>query len=366
MANGMADSVTQRSIPILSGNPNGIVEHTMIVSNSGIGGSVYLQLCGPTDWTSANPYYDGNAAGSPSFREMMAQVTLAKSLAATAGKTYYVPCVLIAHGEFDAYNSAYYANMLTWQSDIQAGIRAITGQENTTPFLVMQTASGEMSSTAAVPNVNGHATGGPANGLTAPAAQLQIALDYPDKFVLVAPWCHMPHNDGLSHVVSAGYTGGPYTIVELAIHPTAIGQRMAGGYVSKAYERVFLQGKTWLPPMWTAVNIEGNSIYLTYNVPITLDTSYIPNAADGNYYFTYLGTNAATITSVTQAAPNKLKLLLSNNAVAGGIIGYLAEDPGADYSPCGCVHDLDTVANYYSATDGTPIQNYAVRQVSVL
>ena len=357
-ANGFADSISQRTAPVLYDNPNGITEHTLLMSNSGIPGFVYLQLCGPTDWNSSNPYWASNGSGSngsPSYREMMAQVTAAKALAAAAGKSYFVPCVFLIHGEFDGYNSAYLANLVTWQSDVQTGIQAITGQTGVIPFVMMQTATASASLTAAFPNVNGFATGGPASAPTSCVAQLQAALQHPTKFILAGPEYHVLHDT--ENPASAGQ-----------LHPDAQGQRQMGGILSRCYERVFLEGKTWFPVMPVDVNIAGNKVVIDYTAPtapLALDTTWV--ADPGNYGFQYADANGAVITSVAVTGPLQVTLTLNqNSAPTGRTLGYASPDPGNYYGPTdggarGCLRDSGSTLAFYDTADGTPPQNYSVR-----
>lgn len=370
LANGMADTLSEITAAILYDNPGigghpAVTEHTLLVSNSGIPGEIYRQICGPTDWNSSNPYWSaggGGSNGSPSYQELIAQVTAAKQLAANAGKSYFVPCVVIVHGEFDAFNSAYYVNNQTWQSDLQAGIQAVTGQSGTIPFILMQTATGPVSQTAAIAfDQNGNPTGGPASGPTSAQTQVLLAINFPTKFILAGPEYHLPHNTGMSQTV------GSNTFTELAIHPTAIGQRMMGGIASRAYNRALLQGKTWLPLMPMNINVNGNLIVINFAVPVAplvLDTSWVSDP--GHYGFTYSDISGGAISSVAVTGPTQVTVTLNQNASASGrILGYAAADPGSNYGPLlgarGCLRDSNTVPAMYDVTDGVPSQNYCVR-----
>jgi hypothetical protein len=336
LGNGFADTViakdrTNPALPLPTAS-------SLLISGSGLAGNIYQQICGPTDWNASNPFWatgGGGTLGSPSFQEMMSQVAAAKALAATLGKTYYVPCVVLVHGEFDDYNTAYLQNLVTWQKDCQAGIQAITGQTATIPFILTQTCEGTM--TAGV----------------SPTAQLEAAMQYPATHILAGPEYHIPHN-----IADA---------LHQTIHLTAAGERMLGSMVSRAFRTVFRQGNSWLPLMPTSVTISGNTVVIDYNVPVAplvLDTSWCTDP--GHYGFTYSDSGGAAIASVKVTGPTQVTLTLNQSSVATArYVGYAAPNTDPLFGPTtgtrGCLRDSATEAGYYDATDGVPPQNYSVR-----
>lgn len=331
LGNGFADSViadTAVTAPLYPGIRTG---KQILMSGSGVSGAVYLQICGPTD---APPN------GTASFQELLAQVSAAKSFAAAANKTYFVPCVVVVHGEFDNYNAAYLTDLLHWQADIQAGIQAITGQTNTVPLVLTQTCVGAM-----VPTCS-------------PYAQWQAAVQYPDRFLLAGPEYQLPHNP----------PGDPY---HLTIHLTAIGERMMGAMVARAYRRVFLEGGTWTPLSPKAVTITGNKAIIDFNVPappLVLDTTWCTDP--GNYGFTYYDGTGASIAAVAITGPSQVTLTLTQAAGTtpnSHIVGYAYDDYAqfGDFGPTtgsrGCLRDSSTDAGYYDTTDAVPSYNYSIR-----
>jgi hypothetical protein len=200
LGNGFADTVIAMSALTAPLYPGIRTAKQILMSGSGVSGAVYLQICGPTD---APPN------GTASFQELLAQVRAAKAFATAANKTYFVPCVVVIHGEFDNYNPAYLTDLLHWQADIQTGIQAITGQTATIPLILAQTCVGDLGSNSS------------------PYAQWQAAVQYPDRFILAGPEYQLPHN-----------AGDP---THLTIHLRAIGERMLGAMVARAYRRVFFR-----------------------------------------------------------------------------------------------------------------------------
>jgi hypothetical protein len=337
LGNGFADTVINadrtgsQTLPLPKAT-------AILVSGSGLNGNVYQQLCGPTDWNSSNPFWaaaGGGTGGSPSFREMMSQVSTAMTLAKAQGKTYFVPCVVVVHGEYDDYNTDYLQNLVTWQKDCQTGIQTLTGQTATVPFILTQTCEGTMT-----PGVS-------------PTAQLQAAINYPATHILAGPEYHIPHN-----IADA---------LHQTIHLTAAGERMLGSMVSRAFRAVFRQGDAWLPLMPTSVAVSGATVVIDYNVPvapIVLDTSWCTDP--GNYGFSYSDSGGAAISSVKVTGPAQVTLTLNQPSVAAArYIGYAVPNTDPLFGPTtgtrGCLRDSSTVAGYYDAADGVPPQNYSVR-----
>jgi hypothetical protein len=329
LGNGFGDSVIAATATTAVQYPAIRAPKAMLISGSGIPGYVYTQLCGPTDYTS-DP-----VNGSPSFQEMMSQVKTGLALAKAAGKSYTVPCVVIVHGEFDAYNPAYLQDLVHWQSDCQKGIQAITGQTATIPFLLTQCCPGQM-----LPG-------------TSPTAQLQAATQHPDKFILAGPEYQIPH-------WLPGQLG-------LTIHLPAKGQRMLGAMVYRAFRKVFLEGGTWVPLMPTAVTCTGNKVVIDYAVPvqpIVLDTTWCSDP--GNYGFYYTDAGGAAITQVAVTGLTQITLTLNKTSVSlNRYVAYAFPDLDPGFGPTngtrGCLRDSSNDAGHYDAVDGVPSQNYSVR-----
>lgn len=96
----------------------------LLFSTSAIGGTSYAAM----------------AQGTATYTQMLAQVAAGKALAARMGVPYRFLCSLVLHGEFDqaAGNTAYAANLATWQANYQTDIQAITGQREAIPLFIDQ------------------------------------------------------------------------------------------------------------------------------------------------------------------------------------------------------------------------------------
>ncbi|WP_375058422.1 hypothetical protein [Zobellella sp. DQSA1] len=72
--------------------------------------------------------YSGMKKGTQVYNNMMLAVARAKTLAAAHGWQVVVEAVTIKHGEADQNNSNYFNNLIEWQQDLDADIKAITSQ----------------------------------------------------------------------------------------------------------------------------------------------------------------------------------------------------------------------------------------------
>jgi hypothetical protein len=344
--NGFSDSLTS---DVLSGN-FGVSAYEQLISCSGVQGTAYAGLAGPTD-------YPPN--GSPSFQEMMSQVATGMALARATGLAYVVPAMLLIHGEFDGFNNDYATNIATWQSDMQKGVNAITGRNDVIPVIAAQT----QASIVTFYNVPGYGTLANTAG---PLGTLTAAINNPSRVYLACPEYMMAHHYYADAAGNPDPTGQP-------IHMTADGYRHLGLMMAKAAMQVTVLGKPWLPLMPLSVTLSKGTIKVEYSVPhgpIVIDTSYITDP--GNYGFAYYDGGPTTITSVTVTGPAEITIQLSTPST-GGFLSYAMFYPTVPGIPLGqgfgmqgnrgCVRDSDPTVSYYnnSLTGAAyPMQNYSV------
>ena len=315
------------------------LSHPALFSGSGISGLPYSMLCGPTDWVGATyagvtyPQLTGGVnLGSPSFREMMSQITLGHSL---AGGTYAHRAVILVHGETDANisNTNYHTNLLTWQQEIQSASNAITGGTANIPFLMTQ----------CVYSITG-------------LQQLQVAMSNPMTHTLVCPEYQIPHQGAAELAAGAN-----------ALHLSAAGQRIHGAYIAKAYTQRILRGLPWVPLVPKQVSIIGKTIVIDYLVPVTpivLDTSLVTDP--GNSGFAYADALGTQISSVAVTGEAQITITLNQfpstasqgtRTLTYGLIGNPASSGqlGPLYGPRGCVRDSDPALSYY--TEVNPVSD---------
>lgn len=318
-ANGFADSIASTLI-------GQSLSHRLIVSGSGIPGEPYSAICGPTD------YSGGGTAGSPSFLEMMQQITQAKNL---CGTTYTHRAVILVHGETDATNNNnnYSANLVTWQKDIQKGSNTITGQSVTVPFLVMQN----------VYSLTG-------------LQQLATCIAHPSTHVLVGPEYNFLHQTAAE--IAAGAN---------SLHLQNYGYRLMGEYIRRVYDRFVLRGQPWVPLCPASIVVQGASIVINYNVPsgpLVLDTSLVSDP--GNYGFSFTDQIGTTIQSVAVTGASQVTITLSRvPSAAGRTLSYAVigvPGTGGVQGPTGgergCLRDSSPDLSYYPDATGNPTHMY--------
>lgn len=229
--------------------------------------------------------YTGLAKGTQIYANMLAAVSRAKVLAEAEGWKLVVAGVLHKHGEGDGNNSSYYNSLLTWRSDIDVDVKAITGQALDVMFFMGQPSSfGSSTPQAVQAMVNAH-NNSPHHWLAGP--------DYPfGEF----------YSDE-THFQGAGYF--------------LIGEQMA-----LAYRDVMWRGGYKLTQM-TAAQRSGNLVTLTWDVPVpplVFDTTTLSERdvkglrytdSEGNVPITAAtisnngtGTGIGTITLTLAATPN--------------------------------------------------------------
>lgn len=221
--------------------------------------------------------------GTTPYQHVLDDVTYGYSLALAAGKTYNVPVILWAQGEADitagTSRSTYSTALQTLQTNLDADIRAITGQANTVKLLCYQV--DQYNQTNA--NIGLAQT-------DAAAANSNIIISHPDYAV--------PHIPGNTHYYEEGYA-------------------INGAYFAAAYKRLVFDGLSSYQGLVVdpnhAIQRTGSILSVPFLVPVApliLDTYVFPSQT--NYGFDALDhTGAANaIVSVT-ALYNRLRIVLT-------------------------------------------------------
>lgn len=273
--------------------------------------------------------------GTAPYANGLAQVTKGRQISTAAGRSYVVGGILWVHGESDesANNANYAAGLKQLIDDYDADIRAITGQTGRVPFLFNQMSSHTRRGGHTVPVI-------------APQ-QLQVAEEYADRGArLIGPLYPLPH------------------IAADGVHLTAESERRLGEYAGKA-RHWEVTGRVWKPLMPRSVQILGSSVYVQFIVPVgplVLDTTLVTDP--GNYGFELLSdTNARTITGVTLAGPDTVRIDLSGAPSAGASIAYAwtgiaNNNAGPTTGARGCLRDSDTTLP--ESGYGGPLYNWCV------
>lgn len=197
--------------------------HDFVSVHSAVGengqGMIYLKKGAPQHGVNGHSY-------AAALTETKAITRLAKA----AGKTYGVGAIVITHGETDAGNRDYEAELYQLWSDYNTDLPAITAQSRKVQMIVSQQNS-----------INDHSP--------STQAQWKIGVDHPAEIVCSGPKYQYPYfTDGV-HLVAEGY------------------QMLGEKYAEVYYQRVLL-GQNWQPLQPVAIERAGAVITVRFHVPV--------------------------------------------------------------------------------------------------
>ncbi|MBS2014764.1 MAG: hypothetical protein JST00_17885 [Deltaproteobacteria bacterium] len=275
--------------------------HDLLVSVHAVGGAPYRVL----------------AKGTPPYALGLEQVRAGRRLASERGLAYDVSAVTCAHGAADhtERNARYAEDVVQWQRDYEADVKAITGQTTAIPFFHTQYSSFSIyDATSAIP-----------------AAQLRAHVDAPGKVILVGPRYPLLYGPDGVHLTNEGY-------------------RLMGEYYAKAYRRVVVERGTWEPVRPKTITRTGAVVTIRMHVPappLVLDTT---RASDpGSYGFEWAddGPATPTISGVSVTAPDEVSVTLSatptggNRRIRYAFTGVKGAAGGLRTGPRGNLRDSD-------------------------
>ncbi|NQD72911.1 hypothetical protein [Pseudomonas sp. CM27] len=271
--------------------------------------------------------------GSLYYSNLLTAVASSKAEAARLGLTYRVPFVDWIQGEADRNmaQATYLAALLQLQSDLDTDIRAASGQSEPVPMLLDQ-----------ISNFTNY-------GLVSsfvPLAQLQAALDYPDRFACAGPKYWVPSNTDGTHL-----TGDSYTRI---------------GCMHMRAAEALIRGGRWLPThAISAIRTDAVVVvrFHTPSGPLTVDTGNVSDP--GNWGIRYVDdASSASVSKVRLLGENLLEVTLS--AVPTGANPYIGiADAGIAGQPLGpttgaraCLRDNSPDRD----GQGRPVYNWACHQ----
>jgi hypothetical protein len=275
--------------------------------------------------------------GSHAYANLIRAVHSAKVKADRLGLPFDVPDIVWIQGETDA-NTApatYTTAMLALQSNLDADIKATTGQSGNVLLVCAQTASW---------------TSANLTRTDVPTVCLTLALQYPDRFVCTGAMYQYPFPTGL--------------------HLSNYGQRMHGEQIGRAIARK--AAGTTQPMLYCAIaSLSGSTVTATMaggEGNLVLDTSFVSDP--GNYGIAFLqdSGNTVTISSITVSGSNTVTITLSapptgaNQRIEFARTGISGANGGPTTGPRCCLRD--TVGALRS--DGTPMHKYACIQTVLL
>jgi hypothetical protein len=165
------------------------------------------------------------------YEATMIEARAIARLAQAEGKTYGVGAIVVTHGESDAGNTNYAAQLHQLYTDYAADLAAITGQTEPPLMIVSQQ----------------HASGGDRAPST--LEEWRIGVSYPNDVVCSGPKYQYPYTPDSVHMMVEGYE--------------MLGEKYAQIY----FERVVL-GRDWQPLQPTNATREGRVVTVTFHVPV--------------------------------------------------------------------------------------------------
>jgi lysophospholipase L1-like esterase len=231
------------------------------------------------------------------FAASMFEVQAINRLAKAAGKTYGVGAITLIHGETDNGSATYENDIRQLWSDYNKDIKAITGQTNKIPMLVIQQHS--------YPSNSGSTAVGT-------LAQWKAGVDYPGDIVCIGPNYQR-------------YYGGDQ------VHSNADGYRQMGEKFGQVYHERVVLGNDWKPLQPTSATKSGSVITVNFHVPVlplTWDTAMqAPNQSvnewkNGKGFEISANGSKITISSV-EISGSSVKITCSGTLPASGVkVGY--------------------------------------------
>jgi len=155
-------------------------------------------------------------------------------LAKAKNQSYGVGAIVLTHGETDANNWTYEADLAQLRADYNASLSALTGQTAAIPLLLTQ----QNSSTNTL-------------GSRSPSAlaQWRAGVDHPGEIVCVGPKYQYPYYEDGLHLVALGYD--------------LLGEKYGQVY----FERV-IEGHDWQPLQPSSVEHSGRLVTVHFHVPV--------------------------------------------------------------------------------------------------
>lgn len=270
--------------------------------------------------------------GTPYYNNSIVAVAAVNTQCAADGLGYSVGFLDWIQGEADraAAPGAYFTELQQLQADYLADIAAITGQTSL-PMLLDQI-SNWTAYNRAESNV--------------PLEQLQLALNYPEKFVCAGPKYWLQTNQDGVHI------NGPRSVSLGCMHAQAAAAVLAGA--------------AWLPTHCTSAVRTGREIKLKFHTPegpLVADVGRISDP--GNLGIRWIDdTESAAVQSVTVHADNTVTVQLTadptgtNPQIGIADIGISGAGGGPLTGPRSCLRDSSTLRDIA----GQPIFNWACHQ----
>ena len=266
------------------------------------------------------------------YAQMIATVVAAKDLTASTGGLYFYGGTLWSQSEADVESTFtdYYNRVVSIATDLDADIRAITGQSVRPPFLMTQESAWTHGSIFTQTSTE-----------IAKAAAMKA---FPDLMTIVCPQYFFDYarNDTDQHMTNHSY-------------------RWRGEYAAKALA-AYASGKPWRPLYPISVKrISSTDVLATFNVPkghLVFDTVLVSDPGQKGFeYSDDSGPAALTVVEILGDNVVHVKVarpMGANPKLAYAFTGVAGAYGGKRTGPRGCLRDTDDAVAYYSDAGGTP------------
>ncbi|MBK6026042.1 hypothetical protein QOZ96_002464 [Brevundimonas nasdae] len=283
--------------------------------------------------------------GTRPYANLLKGVTRAAVICAMHGLPFTVPAIWWLQGEANVNTAFYKADLAQLQTDLDTDIRAIIlaviGTAQVNPVLL----AGAQSCSWTQSNVTTDTT---------PLAIVELAAQYPTRFICVGPLYPYPHTTNL--------------------HLTAASTRMFAETMGRAIARRIVDGVAQPSLVATGATRSGTTVTLTMagaEGDLVLDTALVANTADGMYGVTFsqVGGNSVTVTGVAISGTDTLTVTLSavptgtSPAIGIARVGVSGALAGPVTGPRSCLRDSATATR----ADGSPLFKWAcVQNIPIL
>lgn len=237
--------------------------------------------------------------GSGGYSNLISDVTYGLSNSAALGKTYAVPSVYWSQGERDYNLATSYASYLSQfkqlYTDLNTDIKAITGQPDDIKIIGYQCIYGSPATVA--------------------LAQLQATKDNAN-ILLAAP----------IYAIEKSSPGN--------VHLSGRGSALLGAYYGLVHKRAVIDKKPWVPLQPVAVWRQGAILMVRFNVPVrplAFDTTLLSAAPNNGFSLVDNLGAAMTISSVSIAGPDTVRIVASTAIPAGAKVRYAFVTNAAGY-----------------------------------
>jgi glycerophosphoryl diester phosphodiesterase len=234
--------------------------------------------------------------GTAPYTKLISNVTNAVANATLEKKRLKVPCITWTQGENEVDDAttyaAYMATMAQLIIDLNADVKALTGQKQNIPLIGYQVAKHNW-------NADYQKIG---------KAHFDLGITN-DLFICACPSYQFDY-------IIEGSSGGAGGFI---VHFTPEARLQYGAYLALAAYKMIVDGKKFKPLHIENTVIDGNDIYLHYHLPngaITTDVTLVQN--NGNFGFSISGT---TISSVKIVGKDVIKITCAGSPV-GQTLNY--------------------------------------------